>query len=161
MYRDWACSWEKTHIPYRWKGRGREVQTKLYFSVCWRGACPCAAGDEITAEHWRGGGHSIWLPFPSVHPHLWKPMVVSKICNAFIQILPFSPYRLKTSILTSLPKFHWSHPLILSFQTQFQVWLPGYDCPVSFWPFKYFQIYSTLFLLVHCYSQCSWMYPQF
>ena len=35
-----------------------------------RGSCPCAAGDETTAEHWRGGGHSVGCPFLLHTPHL-------------------------------------------------------------------------------------------
>ena len=42
-----------------------------------RGACPCAAGDEITAGCWRGGGHSIGCPFLLHTPTSAKPALVA------------------------------------------------------------------------------------
>lgn len=159
MYRDWACSWERHIFHTDGKEGGREVQTKLYFSVCWEGCVsPCAAGDEITAGALRGGGHSIGCPFLLYTLTSESLLCCSCICNAFIQILPFSLHKQAFRlILTSLPKFHWSsHSFLSQTHLLYGFWIWRSPC-FFFDLFSNIFKYSTLFLLVHCYSQCSWM----
>lgn len=84
---------EKRHIFYTdGKEGGRERCRQSYISQCvWEGppGVLCAAGDEITVEHWRGGGHPICCAL-ILHTHyLWNP--------AFVPLASSMPFFLPNS----------------------------------------------------------------